>query len=67
MLAMFEFLRAKSDPNEMTRCARGSHRAPDTDADQSGKPSLRRFSAIRSRVVPEKTIACLNFEIVRPG
>jgi hypothetical protein len=41
--------------------------APGTVACQSGKPSFRRFSAIRSRVVPEKTIACLYFEIVRSG
>jgi hypothetical protein len=34
---------------------------------QSGKPSFRRFSAMRSRAVFEKTIACLYFETVRSG
>src|ERR1700736_2572591 len=34
---------------------------------QSGKPSFRRFSAMRFRTAGEKTIACLNFEIVRSG
>ena len=35
--------------------------------DHSGSPSLRRLSAMRS-VAPEvKTIACLNFEIVKSG
>jgi hypothetical protein len=33
----------------------------------SGSPSLRRFSAMRSRTVSEKTIARLNLAIVRSG
>jgi hypothetical protein len=34
---------------------------------QSGKPSFRRFSAMRSRATFENTIACLIFETVRSG
>lgn len=34
---------------------------------QSGKPTFRRFSAIRSSTAGENTIACLNFEMVRSG
>ena len=44
----------------LTNCA-------ERDSNQSGNPSFRRFSAIRSKVVPEKTIACLYFEIVKSG
>ncbi len=43
------------------------HRLRRDCTNQSGNPSLRRFSPIRSRTAGEKTIACLNFEIVRSG
>jgi Fe-S cluster assembly iron-binding protein IscA len=41
--------------------------AEDDLSNQSGNPSFRRFSAIRSRTADEKTIACLNFFTVRSG
>ena len=49
------------------RMPEGATITPVATPDQSGKPSFRRFFAIESRVVVEKTIACLNFETVKSG